>query len=89
MSGRAVAIAGVGYSEISRDDGPRIERLAVEACKNAVDDAGVDAGDIDGSFDYAFGCDSPDCHHTQRALGIADLAADAKETSANPVQPTM
>ncbi|MCH7929612.1 MAG: thiolase family protein, partial [Proteobacteria bacterium] len=77
MSGRPVAIAGVGYSAISREDGPRIERLAVEACKNAIDDAGVAVEDIDGVFDYAFGFDSPDCHYIQRALGIPDLAAYA------------
>ena len=75
--GRPVAIAGVGYSAISREDGSRIERLAVEACKNAIADAGVAVADIDGVFDYAFGFDSPDCHYIQRALGIPDLAAYA------------
>ena len=84
MRGRAVAIAGVGYSEISRDDGPRIERLAVGACKNALDDAGARAGDIDGIFDYAFGFDSPDCHYIQRALGIEDLAAYADVGAMGP-----
>jgi acetyl-CoA acetyltransferase len=72
---RQVAIVGAGTSAISREEAVRVERLAVQACKAAVDDAGLTGKDIDGMFDYAFGFDSPDCQYVQRALGIPDLAA--------------
>lgn len=77
MSGRAVAIAGVGSSAITRDGSDPVERLAIDACAAALDDAGLAASDVDGMFQYSFGWDSPDCHYMQRALGIPDLAAYA------------
>jgi acetyl-CoA acetyltransferase len=77
MDGRAVAIAGVGQSPVFRGDDERSERLAVTACKAALDDAGLRADGIDGVFQYNFGWDSPDCFYVQQALGIPDLAAYA------------
>ena len=77
MSGRDVAIAGVGSSTITRDGDDPVERLAIDACVAALDDAGLAANDVDGIFQYSFGWDSPDCHYIQRALGISDLAAYA------------
>jgi len=76
--GREVAVAGVGVSSVSREGEPRVERLAVTACKNALDDAGLTGREVDGMFDYQFGFDSPDCHYVQTALGIPDLAAYAE-----------
>ena len=73
--GRQVAVVGVGYSPISRDGEASVDHLAVTACRNALDDAGLQGRDIDGIFEYAFGWDSPDCHYMQRALGVPDLAA--------------
>lgn len=83
-SGREVAIAGVGLSPVSREGEPRVERLAVTACKNALDDAGVAPADVDGVFQYSFGWDSPDCHYVQQALGIPDLAAYADVGAMGP-----
>lgn len=75
--GRRVAIVGVGQSPITRGEDERSERLAVSACKAALDDAGLRGGDIDGVFQYNFGWDSPDCFYVQQALGVPDLAAYA------------
>ncbi len=72
---REVAIVGVGTSPVSRGGDPRVELLAVTACGNAMEDAGLNGRDIDGVFQYSFGWDSPDCHYIQQALGIPDLAA--------------
>jgi acetyl-CoA acetyltransferase len=74
---REVAVVGAGSSPITRNGGPAVERLAVAACKAALDDAGLTGADIDGVFEYQFGWDSPDAHYVQRALGIPDLAAYA------------
>jgi acetyl-CoA acetyltransferase len=74
---RAVAIAGAGSSRIARDGDDPVAQLAVDACKAALDDAGLTGKDVDGVFEYSFGWDSPDAHYMQRALGIPDLAAYA------------
>ncbi len=77
MEGRAVAVVGVGQSPVYRGEDARSERLAVTACKAALDDAGLRGTEIDGVFQYNFGWDSPDCFYVQQALGIPDLAAYA------------
>jgi len=76
-AGREVAVVGIGSSAITRDGSDPVERLAVDACAAALDDAGLTGRDIDGMFQYSFGWDSPDCHYMQRALGVPDLAAYA------------
>ena len=45
---REVAIVGVGTSPVSRGGDPRVELLAVTACGNAMEDAGLNGRDIDG-----------------------------------------
>ena len=75
--GRDVAIVGVGYSPVSRGGDPAVERLTTTACRNAIDDAGLKSADIDGSFDYDFGCDSPDTHYLQQVRCSAQRAASA------------
>lgn len=82
--GRQVAVVGVGNSAITRGGGPTVERLAVTACRTAMEDAGLEGGDVDGLFDYAFGWDSPDSHYMQQALGIPDLAAYADIMPSGP-----
>ena len=37
----AAAITGVGYTELSRRSGRTVLELATEACRAAIDDAGV------------------------------------------------
>ena len=82
--GRDVAIAGVGYSTVYRGPSPNSAVLAVTACKNAMDDAGLKGPDIDGIFEYKFGTDSPNCVYVQQALGVPDLAAYADIMGTGP-----
>ena len=46
--GNRVAIAGVGYSTIGRKTGLSTQDLVIQATKAALDDAGMEIGDIDG-----------------------------------------
>jgi acetyl-CoA acetyltransferase len=52
MRGRA-AIVGIGHTEYSRESGRSEWQLAVEAVKAALDDAGIDAGEVDGLIRFA------------------------------------
>jgi len=45
---RAAAIAGIGATEFSKDSGRSELRLAVEAVRAALDDAGLQPSDVDG-----------------------------------------
>lgn len=72
---RPIAIAGVGYSPISRSGENNIRQLALAACRGAIDDAGLKAQDIDAIIEYQFGGrgDSPIAVGVQRLLGIENL----------------
>jgi acetyl-CoA acetyltransferase len=70
---REVAIAGVGYSEIARDTGRTAGALALEACRAALDDAGLAPGDVDGVATYPGGYDSVPVFYVSEALGIPRL----------------
>src|ERR1700722_11887889 len=72
---RPVAIAGVGYSPIERSGDHDIRRLALTACKGALDDAGLQPQDVDAIIEYQFGGrgDSPIAVGVQRLLGIENL----------------
>lgn len=48
MIARTAAIAGIGATEFSKDSGRSELRLAVEAVRAALDDAGLQARDVDG-----------------------------------------
>ena len=48
MIGGAAAIAGIGATEFSKDSGRSELRLAVEAVRAALDDAGLQPSDVDG-----------------------------------------
>ncbi len=76
-SGRAVAVAGFGYSTVHRGPSPTVEVLTTDACVAAIADAGLAPADIDGMFEYQIGNESPKCHYMQRALRTGDLAAYA------------
>lgn len=86
MSGlaRPVAIAGVGYSELSRKGEPHPDALALTAARAALADAGVRTSDIDGIFEYKFGPESPGAQDMARLLGVPDLAAFADIMASNP-----
>ncbi len=46
------AITGIGWTEISRNSGVSVLSLAAEACKTAIDDAGLKMEEIDGIAEY-------------------------------------
>ncbi len=46
------AIVGIGYSEITRKPGKPLGLLALDACRAAIEDAGLDARRIDGLATY-------------------------------------
>jgi acetyl-CoA acetyltransferase len=72
-----VAIVGVGTTEYARDAGGRSSAaLALEACRNAIRDAGLGAGDIDGICGTSLGggyMPSASATLLQRGLGIPEL----------------
>jgi acetyl-CoA acetyltransferase len=77
-AGREVAVAGVGFSAITRGGTPDPRTLTVDACHDALDDAGLTAADVDAIFEYSFGgmrADSPIAVSTQRLLGVPNLTA--------------
>jgi len=58
------AIAGIGETAYSTNSGTPVLNLAVEACRRAAADAGVDVRDIDGIVSYNYGDSAP-------AIGVA------------------
>jgi acetyl-CoA acetyltransferase len=69
--GPTAAIAGIGATEFSKDSGRSELRLAVEACRAALDDAGVRPVDVDGMV--TFSMDSNAEIAVARELGAGDL----------------
>lgn len=71
ISGKA-AIAGIGQTEFSKESGRTELRLAVEATKAALDDAGIPPKDVDGFVTFTM--DSNDEIELARAIGAKDLS---------------
>ncbi len=71
---RKVVAAGVGYSQIGRSTGRSEGSLALEACRNAIADAGLSVDDIDGLAVWPDRVSSvfegPSIAYMQRALGL-------------------
>ena len=65
------AIAGIGQTEFSTNSGRSELRVACDAILAALDDAGLEAKDIDGIVTYTI--DNNDEVSLMRALGIQDL----------------
>jgi acetyl-CoA acetyltransferase len=65
------AIAGIGATEFSKDSGRSELRLAVEAVRAALDDAGLPPGDVSGLV--TFGMDNNPEIAVARELGMGDL----------------
>lgn len=65
------AIVGVGHTEYSRDSGRSEMSLAVEAIRNAIADAGLKPGDIDGITKFSM--DNNDPVNIAANLGIPAL----------------
>jgi acetyl-CoA acetyltransferase len=70
LSGRA-AIVGIGATEFSKNSGRSELRLAVEAAKAALDDAGLDPSDVDGVC--TFSMDHNPEIEVARCLGVPEL----------------
>ncbi|MFE9092630.1 lipid-transfer protein [Streptomyces sp. NPDC007264] len=71
LGGRA-AIAGIGATEFSKDSGRSELRLAVEAVRTALDDAGLRPADVDGMVTFTMDT-SPEITVAQ-AAGIGELS---------------
>jgi acetyl-CoA acetyltransferase len=67
----AAAVAGIGATEFSKDSGRSELRLAVEACRAALDDAGLQPADVDGMV--TFSMDSNAEIAVARELGAGEL----------------
>ncbi len=65
------AIAGIGATEFSKESGRTELQLAVEAVAAALDDAGLDASEVDGLVTFTM--DSNDEIAVARGLGIPRL----------------
>jgi acetyl-CoA acetyltransferase len=70
LSGRA-AIVGIGATEFSKNSGRTELRLAVEACRDALADAGLDPSDVDGLVTFTMDNNSEIA--VARELGIPSL----------------
>jgi acetyl-CoA acetyltransferase len=72
MISGAAAIAGIGATEFSKDSGRSELRLAVEAARAALDDAGLTPADVDGLV--TFSMDSNAEIAVARELGAGELS---------------
>ena len=84
MSARELAIAGVGYSPISRDSGLTVLQSAAYACKAALGDAGLAPKDIDGVAEYGFPFELVTTWEIADTLGIPELQWYADLTATAP-----
>lgn len=66
------AIAGVGFSELSRNSNRTVMSLAVEAAKAAIDDAGLEPADVDGIINHSWENDSVQCQALATALALPE-----------------
>lgn len=67
------AIAGVGYTTLSRDSGRSVLSLATEACRNALDDAGLPASEVDGIASFMVMHDSVHAQSVATSLAVPQL----------------
>lgn len=67
-------IAGIGRTPYRRDSGRTTEAMAVEACRAALADAGLAAGDVDGMIAYRALTDSASPLEVSQALDIPELS---------------
>lgn len=70
---REVAIAGVGYTPLSRNSGRTVLSLATEATRNALADAGMSKDDVDGVASFSVLNDSVSCEAVATALALPRL----------------
>ena len=73
MSRMEAAISGVGYTAFSNASNQSVLSLARDACAAALDDAGIDAAEVDGVASFMLNDDSVPCLAVATALGLGDL----------------
>jgi acetyl-CoA acetyltransferase len=70
------AITGIGQTPFTKASGKSVLALCAEASLAAIEDAGLEPGDIDGTISFTF--DNNDDLALQRTLGIGDLRWTSK-----------
>jgi acetyl-CoA acetyltransferase len=68
------AIAGVGYTEFTKRSERSVLDLATEACRNALDDCGVPAAEVEGIVSFSLYNDSVACQAVASALAVPELS---------------
>ena len=71
--GTRAAVAGVGFTALSRRSGRSVLSLATEAVSNALADAGLGPRDVDGLASFMVMSDSVPCVAVSSALGMGQL----------------
>ena len=71
MNPKQAVIAGIGHTEFSQDSGRSTLRLAAEASRDAIRDAGFEPSEIDGSVTFTM--DTNDELALIRAIGVPEL----------------
>jgi acetyl-CoA acetyltransferase len=70
---RKVAIAGVGYTPLTKNSGRSVLSLAAEACRNAASDAGLPLHEVDGVASFMVLNDSVSCGALASAVALPRL----------------
>jgi acetyl-CoA acetyltransferase len=73
MTGYRAAITGVGYTPFSKQSGQTVLDLAVQACREAVADAGPAHDDVDGIVSFSVMHDSVPTQAVATALAVPQL----------------
>lgn len=73
MIRKQVAIVGIGQTRFERSSGRTAWDLALEATLAALDDAGIDAREVDGLIRYALPTEYVSIPMMQRSLGVREL----------------
>ena len=68
------AIVGVGISPFTRNSGRAVQDLAIEACRAAIEDAGLRPHQVDGVMSYSFNNDSAPSQAIATGLGMHDVS---------------
>ena len=67
------SIAGIGWTDYTRNSGKTPEQLAIEACKNAVADSGLALSEVDGIITFGIG-DTATSAVVATSLGLPKLS---------------
>ena len=70
---RPAAVTGVGYTELSRRSGRTVLELATDACRAAIEDAGVERTEVDGIASFAVMHDSVPTQAVATTLALPQL----------------